>query len=93
MNSDQNAANIKIICIGDKSKSMLSRYDPIPHFVIIWIVCPYSLHRKYPKNILMMFNDFGKKPPQFNDATTVANAILESGYQFEEGILIYNKFR
>lgn len=41
----------------------------------------------------MMFNDFGKRPPQFGDATAVANAILESGHKFDEGMLIYNKFR
>lgn len=41
----------------------------------------------------MMFNDFGKRPPQFGDATKVANSILESGYEFEQGILIYNRFK
>jgi F-type H+-transporting ATPase subunit gamma len=49
--------------------------------------------RQYPSNILMLFNDFGKRPPQFGDAIKVANAILESGYEFEEGILIYNRFK
>ncbi|XP_054163665.1 ATP synthase subunit gamma, mitochondrial-like [Oppia nitens] len=73
MKTDENAANIKIVCIGEKSKAMLAR--------------------QFPNNILMMFNDIGKRPPQFTDATIVANAILESGLQFNEGILIYNKFK
>jgi len=51
------------------------------------------LGRVYPKNILLQFNDFGKKPPQFGDALTVANAILNSGYEFEQGILLYNRFK
>lgn len=51
------------------------------------------LAKQYPDNILMMFNDFGKKPPQFGDALTVANAILQSGLEFEKGILVYNRFK
>jgi len=73
MNTHPEAANIKLICIGDKSKAMLSR--------------------QFPNNILMMFNEFGKRPPQFGDAVRVANSILESGYDFETGILIYNRFK
>lgn len=50
-------------------------------------------YRQYPNNILMMFNEFGKKPPQFGDALTVADEILNSGLDFEKGILVYNRFR
>jgi hypothetical protein len=41
----------------------------------------------------MMFNEFGKKPPQFGDALTVADEILNSGLEFDQGILVYNRFR
>lgn len=41
----------------------------------------------------MMFNEFGKKPPQFGDALTVADEILNSGLEFDKGILVYNRFR
>lgn len=51
------------------------------------------LARQFPENILMMFNDFGKRPPTFADATQVANAILNSGYEFEQGIILYNRFK
>lgn len=51
------------------------------------------LARQYPSNILMMFNDFGKKPPQFGDALTVADEIINSGLEFERGILVYNRFK
>jgi len=51
------------------------------------------LAKQYPNNILMMFNDFGKRPPSFGDATTVANAILNCGYEFEQGVILYNRFK
>lgn len=51
------------------------------------------VQRLYAQNILMTFNDYGKKPPVFDDATAVANAIFESGYEFDSGTLIYNKFK
>ena len=51
------------------------------------------LAKQYPQNILMMFNDFGKRPPSFGDATTVANAILNCGYEFDQGIILYNRFK
>lgn len=51
------------------------------------------LARAYPDKVIMMFNDFGKKPPQFGDALTVANEILQSGIEFERGILVYNQFK
>ncbi|RWS01603.1 ATP synthase subunit gamma-like protein [Dinothrombium tinctorium] len=73
MATDPNAANIKIVTIGDKAKAMLSK--------------------QFSKNVLLMFNDFGKKPPTFGDAVQVANAIIESGHEFEEGIIIYNRFK
>ncbi|OQR71903.1 ATP synthase subunit gamma [Tropilaelaps mercedesae] len=51
------------------------------------------LQRLFSTNILMSFNDYGKKPPVFEDATSVANAILESGFEFNQGILLYNRFK
>jgi len=68
-----NPDNIKIVCVGDKSRGMLSRI--------------------YPKNILVHFNDIGRKPPTFKDAAIVAQNIISSGYDFTKGILLYNKFK
>jgi len=51
------------------------------------------LQRFHSPNIMMSFNDFGKKPPVFEDATAVANAILDSGFEFDSGILLYNRFK
>lgn len=65
--------NIKIVCVGDKSRALLAR--------------------AFPKNILLAYNNFGKKPPSFADAQEVARDIIESGYNFDKGIVVYNKFR
>lgn len=65
--------NIKIVCIGDKSRNMIAK--------------------AFPNNTLLAYNNFGKKPPSFSDAQAVAREILESGYNFEKGIIIYNKFK
>lgn len=69
----ENPDNIKIVCVGDKSRALLAR--------------------AFPKNVLLAYNNFGKKPPSFADANEVARDIIESGYDFEKGIVVYNKFR
>lgn len=63
----------KIVCIGDKSKSMLQRV--------------------YAKSILFSVNDIGKKTVIFADASAIANEILASGYEFDSGEILYNKFK
>lgn len=65
--------NIKIVCVGDKSRAMLARV--------------------FSKNVLLSYNNFGKKPPTFADAQEVARDIIESGYNFDKGIVVYNKFK
>lgn len=65
--------NIKIVCVGDKSRALLGRV--------------------FPNNVLLSYNNFGKRPPSFADAQEVAKDIIESGYNFEEGIVVYNKFK
>lgn len=69
----QDPNNIKIVCVGDKSRALLAR--------------------AFPNNVLLAYNNFGKKPPSFADAQEVARDILESGYNFEKGIVVYNKFK
>ncbi|KAH9635718.1 hypothetical protein HF086_011108 [Spodoptera exigua] len=43
--------------------------------------------------VKMFFCKIGRLPPTFNDACKIASAILESGYEFASGKIIYNKFR
>ena len=49
--------------------------------------------RLYSKHILFVGNEVGRKPPSFQDAALVAQAILDSGYEFSSGKIIYNKFK
>ncbi len=49
--------------------------------------------RQFGKNILAAYSDFGKKPPSFEDATTVADFIINCGFTFERGLIVYNKFK
>jgi len=72
---------------------MAEKQDPNCKIVIIGDKAKAMLAKQFKNNVLMMFNDFGKRPPQFGDALTVANAILQSGHEFERGVIIYNRFR
>lgn len=49
--------------------------------------------RFFPKQILMVGSEIGRLPPTFNDASKVANAILNSGYEFETGKLLFNYYK
>lgn len=51
------------------------------------------LGRVFPKNILFACNEYGRLPPTFQDASRVAQAVINSGYDFTEGKIYYNYFR
>lgn len=65
--------NIKVICVGDKSRAILQRL--------------------YGSHIEMVCNEIGRLPPTFLDAAKLTNAILNMGYDYTEGKIIYNKFK
>jgi F-type H+-transporting ATPase subunit gamma len=68
-----NDPNVKIICVGDKSRSILQRL--------------------FAKNILFVCNEIGRLPPQFLDASKLANEIMNCGYEFTDGKIFYNRFK
>ncbi|XP_033746027.1 ATP synthase subunit gamma, mitochondrial-like [Pecten maximus] len=51
------------------------------------------LQKPFAKNMLLSFNDIGKKPPLFQDAATVAQSILDSGFKFDVTTMYYNVFK
>lgn len=51
------------------------------------------LQRLYGKNIMVVANEVGRLPPTFLDASKIAIEILNCGYEFTEGKLVYNKFK
>jgi len=73
LNSKPADVDMKVICIGDKSKAILQRL--------------------YSQHILLSGNEIGRQPPTFNDASTIAQAILNSGYEFDMGHIVYNRFK
>jgi len=47
----------------------------------------------FPKNTIFVGSEIGRLPPQFGDAAGVANAILNSGYEFDQGQMLYNFYK
>ena len=43
--------------------------------------------------LLMSFSEIGKRPPQFCEATFIAQEILDSGFQYDMGEMYYNWFK
>lgn len=51
------------------------------------------LARLYGKNIILACNEVGRLPPTFTDASKLTAAILDSGYEFSSGKIVYNRFK
>ena len=41
----------------------------------------------------MVGSEIGRLPPSFIDASKITNAILTSGYEFDVGRMIYNRYK
>jgi len=72
LNEKADLGNVKIICVGDKSRAFFQRW--------------------FKDNILMVGSEIGRMPPQFGDASKVANAVLNSGFEFDSGKMLYNRY-
>ncbi|XP_044533478.1 ATP synthase subunit gamma, mitochondrial isoform X3 [Gracilinanus agilis] len=51
------------------------------------------LNRTHSDHFLVTFKEVGRKPPTFGDASIIALELLNSGYEFDEGSIIFNRFR
>jgi len=51
------------------------------------------LQRTFAKNIMFQVNEVGRKSATFEDAATIASEIINSGYDFGSGKLIFNRFK
>jgi len=51
------------------------------------------LHRTHGQHILLNFKEVGRKPPTFTDASIIASELINLGYEYDQGSLIYNNFR
>ncbi|XP_073475544.1 ATP synthase subunit gamma, mitochondrial isoform X2 [Aquarana catesbeiana] len=51
------------------------------------------LQRTHGSHFLITFKDVGRKPPTFGDASFIASELLNSGYEFDQGSVVFNRFR
>ncbi|KAM4677732.1 ATP synthase F(1) complex subunit gamma, mitochondrial [Discoglossus pictus] len=51
------------------------------------------LQRHYGGHFLFTIKEVGRLPPTFGDASTIASELLNSGYEFDQGSVIFNRFR
>ncbi|KAK9976087.1 hypothetical protein ABG768_021301 [Culter alburnus] len=51
------------------------------------------LYRTHGKHILINCKEVGRKPPTFTDASLIATELLDSGYEFDQGTVVFNRFR
>ncbi|XP_039524490.1 ATP synthase subunit gamma, mitochondrial isoform X1 [Pimephales promelas] len=51
------------------------------------------LYRTHGKHILINCKEVGRKPPSFVDASIIATELLDSGYEFDQGTIVFNRFR
>lgn len=52
-----------------------------------------QLQRLYKNKIILHFNELGRKPPVFEEASFIVQQIMDSGYEFDTGEIVFNKFR
>uniref|UniRef100_A0A915HI84 ATP synthase subunit gamma n=1 Tax=Romanomermis culicivorax TaxID=13658 RepID=A0A915HI84_ROMCU len=51
------------------------------------------LQRFYPKSFILCCNEIGRKPPTFDDASILAQQILNLDIKFDQGSIYYNEFK
>ncbi|XP_029969448.1 ATP synthase F(1) complex subunit gamma, mitochondrial isoform X5 [Salarias fasciatus] len=51
------------------------------------------LHRTHGQHIILNCKEVGRKPPSFGDASIIATELLNSGYEFDQGSVVFNRFR
>ncbi|XP_077120615.1 ATP synthase F(1) complex subunit gamma, mitochondrial isoform X2 [Ranitomeya variabilis] len=51
------------------------------------------LQRTHGSHLLLTFKEVGRKPPTFGDASVIASELLNSGYEFDQGNVVFNRFR
>lgn len=60
---------------------------------ILSLVLNFVVSTYTADHLLMSFSEIGKRPPQFCEATFIAQEILDSGFQFDMGEMYYNWFK
>jgi len=51
------------------------------------------LQKTHSENILLAFNELGRKPPLFEEASFIAEQVVDTGYDFDVCKMFFNKFK
>jgi len=81
--------------IAKEAKNIIANKAPDEEYKVICVgeKSKASLQRIYAQNILLAANEIGRAPPTFEDASIAAVTILNSGYDFDDGAIIFNRFK
>jgi len=95
MSSDRGLCGSVHTSVAKAAKNILANK---PAGVVYKVVCigdkaKALMQRLYAKELLFTANEYGRSPPSFKDASITANAILSSGFAFEGGEILYNRFK
>ena len=69
------------------------RKMPFSTLMMICILRYFYIFRTYGSDIVLSFNNIGKKPPTFLDAGYIAENILNLDMKFDIGNMYYNVFK
>ncbi|KAK0399791.1 hypothetical protein QR680_003214 [Steinernema hermaphroditum] len=95
MTSDRGLCGAVHSAIAKEAKNILRNKTSETEYklVIIGDKAKAAMGRIYGDDILFSANEIGRQPPTFEDASVAAEAILTSGYEFDEGQILYNRFK
>merc|ERR1739838_60147 len=79
-------------------KTIRNELNEKPSLENVGIICVgdksrAQISRLFAKNILSVGSEIGRLPPQFGDAAKIASAILNSGFEYDAGKLVYNQYK
>ncbi|CAJ0935990.1 unnamed protein product, partial [Mesorhabditis belari] len=95
MTSDRGLCGAVHSSIAREAKSILNNKPADVDYKLVCIgdKSRAALQRLFAKHIVLSGSEIGRAPPTFEDAAIAADAILNSGLDFEEGNIVFNKFK
>lgn len=93
MTSDRGLCGAVHTGVARAARAELGKDDTNTKVVCVGDKSRAILSRLYGKNIILVANEIGRLPPTFLDASRIANEVLQSGYDYTEGKILYNRFK
>lgn len=95
MTSDRGLCGAVHTSITKEAKSLLEHKPSGVDYKVVAIgdKAKMGLQRLYAEHLLLSGNEIGRAPPTFKDASIAAEAIMNSGYDFDSLEIIFNRFR